>query len=112
MIPFQPKEDEILKTVLEPLLEDFQYWFNRSRSLLESEELTFLSEREKARLLDRIKITQQEVNATQMLFKATDGKAGVEMQRLIPWHNLLVESWEISKRWREKKQSDRENIES
>ena len=48
MIPFQPKEDEILKTVLEPLLEDFQYWFNRSRSLLESEELTFLSEREKA----------------------------------------------------------------
>ena len=47
-----------------------------------------------------------------MLFKATDGKAGVEMQRLIPWHNLLVESWEISKRWREKKQSDRENIES
>lgn len=112
MIPFQPKEDEILKTVLEPLLEDFQYWFNRSRSLLESEELTFLSEREKARLLDRIKITQQEVNATQMLFKATDGKAGVEMQRLIPWHHLLVESWEISKRWREKKQSDRENIES
>ena len=47
-----------------------------------------------------------------MLFKATDGKAGVEMQRLIPWHHLLVESWEISKRWREKKQSDRENIES
>ena len=112
MIPFQPKEDEILKTVLEPLLEDFQYWFNRSRSLLESEELTFLSEREKARLLDRIKITQQEVNATRMLFKATDGKAGVDMQRLIPWHHLLVESWEISKRWREKKQSDRKNIES
>ena len=29
----QPTEKELLKSVLEPLLEDFQYWFGRSRSL-------------------------------------------------------------------------------
>ncbi|EHJ13387.1 DUF2605 family protein, partial [Crocosphaera watsonii] len=28
-------EQELLKTILEPLLEDFQYWFSRSRHLLE-----------------------------------------------------------------------------
>jgi len=105
MLPFQPKENEILKTVLEPLLEDFQYWFKQSRSLLESEQLTFLSEREKARLLDRIKKAQQEVNATQMLLKATDGKERVDLQTLIPCHQLVVESWEVSKRWREEKKA-------
>ncbi|MGF1486828.1 MAG: DUF2605 domain-containing protein [Prochloraceae cyanobacterium] len=109
MPPFQPKENELLKNVLEPLLEDFQYWFARSRSLIESEQLTFLSAQEKRQLLDRIKKTQQEVSATQMLFKATDGKAGVDPQTLIPWHQLVVESWEVSKRWREQKKSDREN---
>ncbi|MDJ0724651.1 MAG: DUF2605 domain-containing protein [Prochloraceae cyanobacterium] len=110
MLPSQPKENELLKTILEPLLEDFQYWFKNSRSLLETEQLTFLSEREKAELLDRIKKTQQEVRATQMLFKATDGKAGVDPRTLIPWHHLVVQSWEVSKRWREEKKSDRGNL--
>ncbi|MBE9106520.1 DUF2605 family protein, partial [Nostoc cf. edaphicum LEGE 07299] len=33
---------ELLKTVLDPLLEDFQHWFTRSRHLLETEELSFM----------------------------------------------------------------------
>ena len=112
MPPFEPKENELLKTILEPLLEDFQYWFKRSRSLLESEELTFLSNPERAELLDRIKKTQQEVRAAQMLFKATDGKVGIDPQILIPWHRLVVKSWEVSKRWREQTKSDRENLDA
>ncbi|HEY9668852.1 MAG TPA: DUF2605 family protein, partial [Coleofasciculaceae cyanobacterium] len=35
----QPSEQELLKSVLQPLLEDFQYWFSRSRSLLETEDI-------------------------------------------------------------------------
>ena len=33
----QPTEQELLQNVLEPLLEDFQYWFDRSISLLKKE---------------------------------------------------------------------------
>jgi hypothetical protein len=97
----QPTEKEILKTVLEPLLEDFQYWFTRSRSLLESEKLSFFSAQEQAELLERVKKTQQEVSTAQMLFKATDGKAGIESRMLVPWHQLVAECWNVARRWRE-----------
>ncbi|MEW5859705.1 MAG: DUF2605 family protein, partial [Cyanobacteriota bacterium] len=33
MAPSNLPENELLKTVLQPLLEDFQYWFARSRAL-------------------------------------------------------------------------------
>jgi hypothetical protein len=42
----QPSEKEILKSVFEPLLEDFQYWFMRSRNLLENKRLGFFSPEE------------------------------------------------------------------
>jgi hypothetical protein len=100
MLPEQPTEKELLKTVLEPLLEDFQYWFSRSRSLLESEKLSFFSEEEQAELLERIKYTQQEVNAAQMLFRATDGEAGLQASMLLPWHRLVAECWDAARRWR------------
>ena len=61
MTNFPSPERELLKTVLEPLLEDFSYWFTNAQNLLESEELTFLSEQEHSQLLQRVKQSQQEV---------------------------------------------------
>jgi hypothetical protein len=97
----QPTEKELLKAVLEPLLEDFQYWFARSHSLLESERLSFLSLQEQAELLERVKKTQQEVSAAQIIFKATNGEAGIDSSILLPWHQLVAECWNVAKRWRE-----------
>jgi hypothetical protein len=97
----QPTEKELLKTVLEPLLEDFQYWFARSRSLLESEQLSFLSVQEQAELLERVRTSQQEVRTAQMLFKAMDGEAGIESRLLVPWHQLVAECWDVARRWRQ-----------
>lgn len=37
----QPSEQELLKSVLQPLLTDFQFWFSRSRALLETDEISF-----------------------------------------------------------------------
>lgn len=96
----QPTDKELLKSVLEPLLEDFQYWFKRSRALLESQRLTFFSPEEQTQLLERIKQTEQEVNTVQMMFKATDGQVGIETAQLVPWHKLVVECWQMSMRWR------------
>jgi len=39
---------DLLRSILEPLLEDFQYWFQRSRLLLETEALPFLSDEQRA----------------------------------------------------------------
>ena len=97
-------EKELLKNVLEPLLEDFQYWFERSRSLLESERMSFLSDREQAQLLERIVKSQQEVRAAQTLFQATDGAAGIDSRILLPWHQLVAECWNVAQKWRETKQ--------
>lgn len=96
----QPSEQELLKTILQPLLEDFQYWFSRSRSLLETENITFLSEEQQLNLLSRVKQAQQEVATAQMLFQATEGQVGVETSTLVPWHQLVGECWQVGMRWR------------
>ena len=99
----QPTEKELLKTVLEPLLEDFQYWFERSRNLLESEQMPFFSALEQEQLLAKIVRSQQEVQTAQMLFKATDGSAGIDSRMLLPWHQLVAECWSVAQKWRESK---------
>jgi Protein of unknown function (DUF2605) len=98
-----PTEQELLKTVLKPLLEDFQYWFERSHHLLESEQMFFFSAQEQADLLERIVHSQKEVQTAQMLFKATDGSAGIDAKMLLPWHQLVTECWNVAQKWREAK---------
>ena len=97
----QPTEKEILSTVLKPLLEDFQYWFDRSSSLLKSENLPFLSADEQEDLLTRIEKAKLEVSTAQMLFDATDGEIGIESKMLVPWHRLVAKCWDVARRWRE-----------
>ncbi|MBE9127703.1 MULTISPECIES: DUF2605 domain-containing protein [unclassified Coleofasciculus] len=96
----QSPEPELLKAILEPLLEDFQYWFARSRSLLESEDITFLSQDQQSDLLERVQLAQKEVSTAQMLFQATNGQVGIETATLLPWHRLLHECWQVGMRWR------------
>ena len=96
----QPAEKELLKKILEPLLEDFQYWFGRSRSLLESEQMSFFSAQEQTQLLERIIHSQQEVQTAQMLFQATGGSAGIDSKMLLPWHQLVAECWDVAQKWR------------
>ncbi len=103
MPPKQPTEQELLKNVLEPLLDDFQYWFKRSHTLLKSEQLPFFSAQEQEELLKKIEQCWQEVNTAKILFKVTDGKAGIDPKMLIPWHSLVAECWSIAQKWREVK---------
>ncbi|MBE9221281.1 DUF2605 domain-containing protein [Cyanobacterium stanieri LEGE 03274] len=106
MQPSQPTEKELLAKVLAPLLEDFQYWFSRSITLLESERITFLSEQEQNDLIARIKSSQDEVKTASMLFRATDGQAGVDTKVLMPWHSLVAECWGVARRWRLEKEQN------
>lgn len=94
-------ESELLKTVLQPLLEDFQYWFARSRDFLETEQLSFMSQQEQSDLLTRVKKAQEEVNTAKMLFSATDGQVGIDMATLAPWHQLVTQCWNVARRFRQ-----------
>ena len=105
MYPQQPTKKELLETLLEPLLEDIQYWFSRSCSLLESEQMPFLSEKEQAQLLKKIKDNQQEVTTAQMLFQATGKQVGVSPQTLFEWHQVVGECWAVAQRWRQIKKN-------
>ncbi|MBD2059715.1 DUF2605 domain-containing protein [Oculatella sp. FACHB-28] len=97
---FNVPEPELLKTLLEPLLEDFQYWFGRSRTLLESQTINFLGDEKQAALLERVKQAQQQVSTAQMLMKATDNQVGVETSVLMPWHQLVTECWQVAIQFR------------
>ena len=70
---------DLLKSVLEPLLEDFQYWFERYDQILENEKIQFMSEQEQLDLLKRVKDAQDELNTARMLFTATDQQVGIDM---------------------------------
>ncbi len=93
-------DPDLLKTVLEPLLDDFQYWFERSRSLFESAPISFLKAEQQAALLARVTQAQQEVRTTQTLLKVTDGQVGVETSMLMTWHQIVTECWQVSMRLR------------
>ena len=101
-----PTEQELLKTILEPLLEDFQYWFSRARHLLETERITFLSLEEQTDLLERVKTHQQEVQTAKILFQATGKQAGIDTRALVPWHKLVAECWQVSMKCRSHKQEN------
>lgn len=99
--PSLPNDPNLLEMVLQPLLEDFQHWFTRSRSLLESEQLDFLGETEQQALLDRVLAAQREVSTTQSLFSAMGAQVGVSMATILPWHQLVTECWQVSIRYRQ-----------
>jgi hypothetical protein len=89
---------DLLKSVLEPLLEDFQYWFERYSQILENEKIQFMSEQEQLNLLKRVKDAECELNTVRMLFTATEKQVGIDMATVIPWHQLVTECWSVGMR--------------
>lgn len=103
MINPQIPESELLKHLLEPLLDDFRYWFERSQNLLETEKLNFMLESEQLALLTRVKEASLAVNTAVMMFNATDKQVGIEVETMLPWHQLLMECRSVGMRFRQGK---------
>jgi Protein of unknown function (DUF2605) len=101
MVPSQPPEQSLLKTVLEPLLADFLHWFDRSIQLLEKEQINFLSVEEQQDLLRRVRHNRQEVLVAQMMFRAMDEQVGIEPSTMLGWHQLVGECWQVAARYRQ-----------
>jgi hypothetical protein len=97
---FNPSQPEFIKELLQPLLEDFQYWFSRSRTLLESQRVGFLDEDQQSELLCRVIQAQQEVETAKMMLEVTNGQVGLDTNVLMPWHHLVTECWQVGMRFR------------
>jgi Protein of unknown function (DUF2605) len=97
MFELPPSADpELLKALLEPLLEDFDYWFSRSIALLESEQMSFMTRLAQQELLGRVVESLSAVTAMRSLMVAMENRAGVEMSVLMDWHKLVHECWGVS----------------
>jgi Protein of unknown function (DUF2605) len=93
-------DPELLKTMLEPLLEDFQDWLSQAKVLLREEDLTFLENESHADLLGRVEQALQEVQVAQSLFRATGCQVGVDTGVIMNWHKLVAECWQVMMRFR------------
>jgi hypothetical protein len=101
MPPSHPSEQDLLKTILQPLLEDFAHWFSISIALLERERISFLSKSEQDELLAKVKNARQEVDVAQMLFNATSGQVGIEPSTMLTWHKIVGECWQVAMLFRQ-----------
>jgi hypothetical protein len=101
----QPSEQELLQTILQPLLVDFDYWFTRSKELLERERIAFMSPSAQSELLARVERARQEVSVAKMLFNAVGGQAGIEPSQMVGWHQIVTECWHVSMQLRQSEQS-------
>jgi hypothetical protein len=92
-------DPEMLRQLLEPLLEDFTYWFNRSQKLFSSERIDFLREQDQTKLLERVENALKEVAVAIALFKVTGHQVGIDMATMRPWHQLLMECQAVGMRY-------------
>ncbi len=100
----QPSEQELLQTILQPLLVDFDYWFTKSKALLEREQIAFLTPSAQSELLARVERARQEVSVAKMLFNAVGGQAGIEPSQMVGWHQIVTECWHVSMQLRQSEQ--------
>ncbi|NJK60608.1 MAG: DUF2605 domain-containing protein [Oscillatoriales cyanobacterium SM2_1_8] len=91
---------ELLETVLTPLLEDFVYWFGRSRELLVTTQLDFLPPAAQQDLIQRLERAESEVKTARMLYQATGKQVAIDMGPVTAWHQLLMECQAVGMRYR------------
>ncbi|MGF1522483.1 MAG: DUF2605 domain-containing protein [Leptolyngbyaceae cyanobacterium] len=98
--PRQP-DTPLVQSVLEPLLNDFQYWFSESKTLLTSPQADCLEAKQRQSLIGQIEVAQREVATARTLLLTTDGQAGVETSIVMNWHQLVLQCWQASKQIRQ-----------
>lgn len=94
-------DQPLLQTILEPLLDDFQYWFDQSHRLLTSPKSSCLETEYRQTLLGQLDTAGKEIATARTLLAATNGQAGVETSMVMNWHGLVAQCWQASRRVRQ-----------
>ncbi|MDB9526646.1 DUF2605 domain-containing protein [Oscillatoria sp. CS-180] len=94
-------EPPLLQSVLEPLLDDFKYWFSETEALLTSDAAQSLESEIRQDLMNQIQTAQQEVATARTLLLATSGNAGVDTAVVAQWHQLVNKCWQAARHIRQ-----------
>mgnify|MGYP005849658181 CR=1 FL=1 len=103
--PSSSAEIELMQSLLEPLLEDFRYWFTRSLDLLEKEHLSFMTADTQAEFTEKIRSIIGEVNAASSLFQVSGKQVGVDVASITSWHRALMECQAMGMQYRQSRQT-------
>lgn len=97
-------ELELMRQILDPLIEDYHYWLGRSQRFLEEEENLdeFLSVEEQSVLAARIQEAQGELQAAESLYKLSGSEVGIDPGIMAKWHRLLMECAELGRQFRQR----------
>ncbi|NER81852.1 MAG: DUF2605 domain-containing protein [Leptolyngbya sp. SIO1D8] len=99
--PSNVPEQPLVQTILEPLLDNFQYWFNEATVLLTAPESNCLDVDNRRTLIERIRVAEKEVATVRVLLAATDGQAGIEPLMVRDWHHLVAQYWQVARQVRQ-----------
>ncbi|MEM9005820.1 MAG: DUF2605 domain-containing protein [Cyanobacteria bacterium P01_F01_bin.86] len=96
-----PPDKPLVQVLLEPLLNDFQNWFQEYKTLLTSSQAGCLAASQRHELVEQIEHAQQEVSTARTLLLTTDGQAGVETSMVMSWHQLVLQCWQTARQIRQ-----------
>jgi hypothetical protein len=87
---------ELLDQLLESLLLDFDFWFDRGLLLLRHCPESVLSAAEQKTLSERLDTARKELIAARTLRSAAPVSMALDMQAMAPWHRLVLSVWNLS----------------
>lgn len=93
-----PEQSDLVPSLLDPLLEDFLYWYAQSVQLLEGASLGFMTVEEQQQLTSEIQAAEREVRSAQSLLRATG--VGIDPNMMAQWHRLVVKGWQVAQQHR------------
>ena len=90
--------DELLKSLLDSLLNDFNHWFKRGQELLTACPDSVMTRVEREAMGVRIDEGLKAITATRALVNATPAAMAISMEAMPPWHQLVTEVWVLAAR--------------
>ncbi len=91
-----PDSGQLLEDLLESLLADFEYWFRRGLKLLELAPDSLLPPSEQRRLATALTAALAELAAARALRRASPCPMALDMDAMVPWHQLMLRVWSLS----------------
>jgi hypothetical protein len=92
---------ELLDQLLDPLLDDFAFWFGRGRVLLEHCPDAVMPPEERAALAEELESGGKTLLAARSLRAAAPVSMALDLQAMAPWHHLVMRCWALAARLRQ-----------
>ncbi|MFM7634611.1 MAG: DUF2605 domain-containing protein [Cyanobacteriota bacterium] len=94
--PGSPPGGELLDQLLGSLMGDFRFWFARGLVLLELCPDHVMAPEQRASLAAELQQGQRALQAANSLRQAAPTPMALEMETLTPWHQLVLQVWNLS----------------